>query len=441
MHMVIITALSILLPVLSILAEYVPPVRTHSLLPSNSILMDVWTNVVRVSDVQLAKAHIQVVPQFKSIMDSVGGWYEGYSVGLPIRNLTMDKVPYGCWHMSWPSNIYANIGNYLVLSKFGNRADEYFKAHLAVKEASEYKRILDKYFCKYAITLGYKSFIIRFFIPNSILYGYEVVVCDGLCGTVSYNNTCAPVPYKQIVQNNSFIPCQCEDQYDALNCKDMVYDPSVRDKVDMDYYNANKKYQFEKQYNKSMEKSPLSNYKNHNCIMGYQHMDYLTQEVENEFRHNDELHLLFSTNMLDFSILDIHEKLVNEVKGLTSNEVMLLNLETENIDFFNTSLKTRTDLSSSSRYHHHQYPAVFQEALNGHLYHRLSNWISPWDNDVKASRKSKILLYSNIDDSQNTGIFIVNNITIGVIMYSTAVFNKLHIISSQQLVHWIRSCS
>ena len=96
-----------------------------------------------------------------------------------------------------------------------------------------------------------------------------------------------------------------------------------------------------------------------------------------------------------------------------------------------------------SRYHHHHhgdvYPAVFEEALNNHLYHKLTNWISPWDNAMSLARTSTILLYSNVDDTRNAAMFIVSNITVGIIMYSTAVIRGLHIISLQQLVHWIHS--
>ena len=195
---------------------------------------------------------------------------------------------------------------------------------------------------------------------------------------------------------------------------------------------------FVKEYNRTIEYSPLSIYTNHDCIIDFQHMDYLTEEVENEFRHNDELYVVFAMNMLDYPTLDIHERLANEIRRMTSNEVLLLNLETENIDYFNTSIKEMTELNTS-RYHHYQYPAVFQEALRSHLYHRLSNWISPWDNAMKKMRVSNISLYSNIDDTQNAGVFIVNNVTVGVIMYSTAVFNELHIISSEQLIRWIHA--
>ena len=177
--------------------------------------------------------------------------------------------------------------------------------------------------------------------------------------------------------------------------------------------------------------------------MGYQHMDYLTMEVENEFSRNEDLYVVFATNMLDYSSLDIHERVVDEVNRVTHNEVLLLNLETENKEYFSTSMKMMATLNESryNNHHGHGYSAVFRETLSSHLYHKLTNWISPWDNAMKLARTSNILLYSNIDDTRNAAMFIVNNVSVGIIMYSTVVVRELHMISLQQLARWIHSKS
>ncbi len=90
--------------------------NNYSLLASNAFYMDIWANVLRQSTVYLAEIHVRALKYFKKEMDRLGGWYEGYSVGIPAVNMDNDEVPYGCWHKGWPSNIYTNIGRYLVLS-------------------------------------------------------------------------------------------------------------------------------------------------------------------------------------------------------------------------------------------------------------------------------------------------------------------------------------
>jgi len=189
--------------------------------------------------------------------------------------------------------------------------------------------------------------------------------------------------------------------------------------------------------------TPLSIYSNNDCIMGYQQMDYLTMEVEDEFSRNEDLYVVFATNMLDYSTLDIHERVVDEVNRVTHNEVLLLNLETENEEYFSTSMTMMATLNESryNNHHGHGYSAVFREALNSHLYHKLTNWVSPWDNAMRSARTSNILLYSNIDDMRNAAMFIVNNVSVGIIMYSTVVVRELHMISLQQLARWIHSKS
>jgi hypothetical protein len=106
-------------------------------------------------------------------------------------------------------------------------------------------------------------------------------------------------------------------------------------------------------------------------------------------------------------------------------------------------MNAMTALNDSKYHHHHHhghvYPEVFEEALNSHLYHKLTNWVSPWGNAMSLARTSTILLYSNINDTRNAAMFIVNNVVVGIIMYSTAVMKGLHIISLQQLVRWIDS--
>ena len=403
--------------------------NNYSLLASNAFYMDVWANVLRQSTVYLAEIHVRALKYFKKEMDRLGGWYEGYSVGIPAVNMDNDEVPYGCWHKGWPSNIYTNIGRYLVLSK-SHRANDYFKSYFSVEEKAKFKSFGDKYYCKYALALGYHSLIMRFPVPNVLVHPFEVVLCNDACSTVRFNNTCAPVHYNQLAANNTFVGCHCDDNKVALNC----------DEGEVEDY-QNEKLHFEKQYNKSMAHSPLSIYMNNDCIMGYQHMDYLTMKVENEFSRNEELYVVFATNMLDYSSLDFHERVVNEVSSVTNNEVLLLNLETKNKEYFSTPMTMVANLNES-RYHNHHghgYPVVFRDALNAHLYHKLTNWISPWDNAMRSARASTILLYSNIDDTRNAAMFIVNNVSVGIIMYSTAVVRELHMISIQQLARWIHS--
>lgn len=401
----------------------------YSLLASDDFYMDVWTSVMRLSTVYLAEKHVEWFSHFKKEMDRLGGWYEGYSAGIPAVNMDTDKISYGCWHLGWPSNIYGNIGRYLVLSKVGNNANDYFKSHLAVEQTAKFKRFGDKYYCKYALALGYHSLIMRVNLP-AFAHRFEVVLCNDACSTVQFNNTCAPVHYNQLATNNTFVGCHCDDNQVALNC----------DKGEVEGF-QNEKVHFEKQYNKSITHSPLSIYMNNDCIMGYQHMDYLTMKVENEFSRNEALYVVFTTNMLDYSSLEFHERVVNEVNEVTNNEVLLLNLETENKEYFSTSM-TMVATLNESRYHNHHghgYPEVFRGALHSQLYHKLTNWISPWDNAMRSARASAILLYSNIDDTRNAAMFIVNNVSVGIIMYTTAVVRELHMISVQQLARWIHS--
>ena len=407
--------------------------------------MDVWTSVLRTSNVYLAELHIKALWYFKTEIDRLGGWYEGYSAGIPTVDIYTDKVPYGCWHRGWPSNIYANIGRYLVLSK--NNADNYFKSHHAVKKIKKFKSFGDKYYCKYALALGYHSLIMRS-PPKRLLNRFEVVLCNDKCSTVRFNNTCAPVHYNQLVANNTFVACHCDDRHQNLNCNNEEFFATGHNSYELDYKFYDENYivdHFKKLYNKSMAYSPLSVYTNYDCIMGFQHMEFLTLKVENEFSRNEELYVVFATNMLDYSSLDIHERVVDEVNSVTYDEVLLLNLETENKEYFSASVNAITALNDSRYHHHHHhhhgyvYSEVFEEALNSHLYHKLTNWISPWDNAMNLARTSTILLYSNINDTRNAAMFVVNNVLVGIIMYSTAVMKGLHIISLQQLLRWIKS--
>ena len=224
----------------------------YSLVASDTINIDVWTSVLRMSNVYTAETHVKNLSYFKKELDRLGGWYEGYSAGIPAVNMYNDKVPYGCWHHGWPSNIYTNIGKYLVLSK--TNADDYFKSHHAVKKISKFKSFGDKYYCKYALALGYHSLIMRFPLSNEVMHRlrFEVVLCNDKCGTVRFNNTCAPVHYNQLAMNNTFVACHCDDRYQNLNCNNEEFFATGHSILYEEYM----KEHFEMFYKKSMSYSP-----------------------------------------------------------------------------------------------------------------------------------------------------------------------------------------
>lgn len=41
--------------------------------------------------------------------------FEGYSTGTPVGWNNLDKVPFGCWHGLYPSDIYVNIGELMII--------------------------------------------------------------------------------------------------------------------------------------------------------------------------------------------------------------------------------------------------------------------------------------------------------------------------------------
>ena len=195
------------------------------------------------------------------------------------------------------------------------------------------------------------------FPPKRPLNRFEVVLCNDKCSTVRFNNTCAPVHYNQLVVNNTFVACHCDDRHQNLNSNSEEFFATGHNSYELDYKFCDENYivdHFKKLYNKSMAYSPLSVYTNYDCIMGFQHMEFLTLEVENEFSRNEELYVVFATNMLDYSSLDIHERKVDEVNSVTHDEVLLLNLETENKEYFSASVNAITALNDG-RYHHHNH--------------------------------------------------------------------------------------
>ena len=56
-----------------------------------------FLSVIRWSTIYLAQLHVETLgPQWKKLLDSYNGWYEGYAAGVPIQSVDGNaKFPYG----------------------------------------------------------------------------------------------------------------------------------------------------------------------------------------------------------------------------------------------------------------------------------------------------------------------------------------------------------
>jgi len=113
-------------------------IRTYHMISSADINIEVWVSVLRMSTTYLTNTHIHALPWFKKAVHRYGGWYEGLSSGVPGEYVyPPEKVPYGCWHTAWPSNIYINIGNFLSLTRnktVSKYANDYFENILHINK-------------------------------------------------------------------------------------------------------------------------------------------------------------------------------------------------------------------------------------------------------------------------------------------------------------------
>jgi len=92
----------------------------------------------------------------------------------------------------------------------------------------------DKYHCQKVLDAGYKAFISEYF-PNKKLEfsNYELVICDGNCSTVSFNNTCAPITYRY-GKFAEEICVNCDDSLVNLNCGNKMNNMAHDDTASVD---------------------------------------------------------------------------------------------------------------------------------------------------------------------------------------------------------------
>lgn len=438
-------------------------IRSYHIFSPSDINMEVWVSVLRMSTKYLTIGHVNALSWFPLALQRYGGWYEGYSAGVPGLEITshIEKGPYGCWHLAWPSNIYVNIGNFLSLTRnrtVANYANAYFNKRFHSNETDHG----DKKYCSNALKLGYQSLLLHYpYVDNKKWHRYEIVLCDKQCSTVSFNNTCPPVSYYQLLRNNTFQSCTCNDNYDILNCNSDEFHKSESIISRVDYIHEH----FKKEYYKKIELPPKHIYHNHKCILEYKSIEYLQENVENAFQNIDDFIIIFTTNMLDYPQSNYHSRLINRIRNYQNynhsnnnnghynnnykhnknKPALILNLETDNIGYFNSSIDQIHNLNN--KYNRRNYPKVFQNAL-AENYKLLTNYISPWENHFISDNKyyndddfsSSIYLYSNIDTIQNCNIFKINSVTVGIIMYNIELFKSLQIFTSaSKLINWINA--
>ena len=412
-----------------------------SLKISSNINLDVWMSVMRVGTKDLRG----VINETSSGYIRFQGWYEGYSAGIPVDDTRINttKTTYGCWHRAFPSNIYVNIKRALFLP-LKDHAKDYFSKHLnkSMVDLGLISRF-DKYYCKAALELGYQTMIYNLPMKGKVMDNYEVAVCDGGCSTVTFNTTCAPIDYQHLNHDdNAFHACNCNDSYDSLNCNNDLYQHN--------YSPRHEKEKFNMQYQNSKIHPLQSIYNIHRCIMNFEYIRYKMNKMrlyhsENNKYHRDDLTIVVATNIVNYPSIEYHKKLSSYTKANNGNNnrtVLLLNFETDNYDYFGYNMKDLNHLHHTYKYHEMNYPLPFKQALNhSHCYHMIKDWISPWDELVRAksnNSSARVLLYSNIGFIENAKIFQVNSVLVAVIMYDIRLtIPSRNIISTDHLLQWI----
>ena len=166
---------------------------------------------------------------------------------------------------------------------------------------------------------------------KEFLKSYELVICNGLCMTVPFDTACSPgVDFKQIIDNRILKSCTCNNTYHALNCNNDTYEniPRARStRIDNDFL---------KQYERNKEYSSILNHKYNNniCLMEYKHVEFMVESVERRYNNFDNLTIIYTVNMLDYSNIDIHKDLLKTSANNAQNKKLFLNFETENIEYF-----------------------------------------------------------------------------------------------------------
>jgi hypothetical protein len=194
-----------------------------------------------------------------------------------------------------------------------------------------------------------------------------------------------------------------------------------------------------------MNKSVILEYKSNNCIMDYKNIDDMMRNIDNEYNQIDQLTFIFTANMLDYQSLHIHKTLMNYTKN--NNNLLILNLETENLNYFTKIYKNingncNNNICRNNHYHNESCPLIFRKVLSNNLYRLISPWVFDNDNYVKnnyPTGSNPILLYSNIDNITNTDIFKIGEMNTGVIMYSTKISNIFIDIALNVITNWIHN--